>query len=378
VSAIRVLHVIRKMDRGGAETMLMNLMRRIPREEAAFDYLVHTDDHGDYDDEIAGLGGSIWRLPAYNVANFFHYKKACRELMASIGHFDIVHGHQGSCAPIYLSEAKRAGFLTIAHSHNADGAIPPLQMAAFNMISHPVRGVADYYLGCSMQAGLDRFGKKIVDSDRFSLLPNGIDSKVFAFSEEARKAIRDELGIGSEPVIGTVGRLTRQKNHTFLLEIFSRMLEVDHNIKLVIVGRGELEDDLRQKCDLLGLSSNVKMLGVRKDVPALMSAFDAFILPSHAEGLPLVGVEAQAAGLPCFFSTGVPRDVAISDTVTFLDLESGAKHWSDAIWAGISNASAWNRFDRGRVIRESDYDIASSARKLVDIYRMCIERFKEA
>ncbi|RVU98667.1 glycosyltransferase family 1 protein [Coriobacteriales bacterium OH1046] len=367
-AAIRTLQVIRKMDRGGAETLLMNLLRAIPSDEVTFDFAVHTDEVGDYDEEILSRGGSILRLPAFTGVNYAAYRKACKRLFGSARHYDIVHGHQGSCAAIYLAEAKRCGSSAVAHSHNTKGSTPPLQALAFDLVARPVRWVADYFIGCSRQAGVDRFGERIVESDRFSFLPNGIDSAAFAFSAEARREIRHDLGVGDDLLVGHIGRLTYQKNHVFLLDLFANVVGRDDSAKLLLIGRGELEDEVQQRAGELGLSDRVLMLGVRDDIPAILSAMDIFVLPSHAEGLPLVSIEAQASGLPCLFSEGIPHDAVLSDRARILSLSLGADAWADAV---VSTARRHAQDDRRagmRIVADAGYDIADCAQKLYSIY----------
>ena len=171
---MRVLQVIGVMDRGGAETMIINLYRAMDRSDLQFDFLVHEQREGDYDAEIRRLGGRLYRLPRFTGINERAYRRQCRLLFAQHPEWAVVHGHIGSSAPIYLSEAKRAGCFAIAHSH-AQNYQTGLAGLAFNMVSHPVRRVADYFMACSREAGLDRFGRNLVDSDRFSIVTNGID-----------------------------------------------------------------------------------------------------------------------------------------------------------------------------------------------------------
>lgn len=367
-AAIRTLQVIRKMDRGGAETLLMNLLRAIPPDEVTFDFAVHAEEAGDYDEEIVSRGGSILHLPAFTGINYGAYRKACKRLFGSARHYDIVHGHQGSCAAIYLAEAKRCGSAAIAHSHNTEGSTPLLQTLAFNAVARPVRWVADYFIGCSRQAGIDRFGERIVESDRFSFLPNGIDSATFAFSAQARREIRHDLGVGDDLLVGHIGRLTYQKNHAFLLDLFARVVERDGSAKLLLIGRGELEGGIRQKVRELGLSDHVLMLGVRDDIPAILSAMDIFVLPSHAEGLPLVSIEAQASGLPCLFSEGIPHDAVLSDRAWILSLARGADAWADAVVSAARGHMRDDRRDGVQVVADAGYDIADCAQKLCSIY----------
>ena len=270
---MRVLQGIGVMDRGGAETMIMNLYRAMDRSDLQFDFLVHEQREGDYDAEIRRLGGRLYRLPRFTGINERAYRRQCRLLFAQHPEWAVVHGHIGSSAPIYLSEAKRAGCFAIAHSH-AQNYQTGLAGLAFNMVSHPVRRVADYFMACSREAGLDRFGRNLVDSDRFSIVPNGIDLSRYVCGDDEHKSAKRDKGLIDMPVFGHVGRLAPEKNHAFLLQVFAKIHHALPNAVLLLAGRGPLEDELRAKAAQLGLGEAVRFLGVCDDVPEVLR--DAF------------------------------------------------------------------------------------------------------
>ena len=218
---LRVLQVIGAMDRGGAETMLMNLHRTIDRDEVQFDYLVHEQRECDYDAEIEKLGGRLFRLPRYTVANGGTYRRLVRAHLQEHPEHRIVHGHIGSSASIYLDEARRAGRFGIAHSHSQN-YLHGFMGLAFRAMTRSTRNVADYFFACSREAGIDRYGAAVVEGDRFSIMNNGIDLAAYVCDEERHEAARRALGFGPSmlrggaPVIGHVGRLSPEKNHAFL------------------------------------------------------------------------------------------------------------------------------------------------------------------
>ena len=334
---IRVLHVIGAMDRGGAETMVMNLYRAVDKSRMQFDFLVHEERECDYDQEILDLGGRIYRVPRFTGANLIAYNKDCRRLFAEHPEHRIVHGHIGSSAVIYLKEAKRAGRVAIAHSH-AQNYLPGVEGLVFDLIAHPTRNIADWFFACSKEAGIDRFGEKVVEGDRFAILDNGIDVELYRCDEEGHRAAKEELGLAGKPVFGHVGRLSPEKNHEFLFEVFSLLKERIPDAILLLIGRGPLEQELRERADAMGIGDSVKFLGVRDDVPALLKAMDVFVFPSVKEGLAMAAVEAQASGLPCIVSTGVPEHAVVSDRVRHLPLEDGAASWAQNAWEAFSDA----------------------------------------
>lgn len=370
---MRVLQVIGVMDRGGAETMVMNLYRAMDRSEIQFDFLVHEQREGDYDAEIRQLGGRFYRLPRFTGVNEHAYRKQCRELFAQHPEWAVVHGHIGSSAPIYLSEAKRAGRYTIAHSH-AQNFQPGLAGLAFNVVAHPVRRVADYFMACSREAGLDRFGQRIVEGDRFSIVPNGIDLSRYTCDEDAHKAAKRDRGLLGVPVFGHVGRLAPEKNHAFLLEVFAEIRRALPDAVLLLAGRGPLEDNLRAQAERLGLSEAVQFLGVCDNVPELLRAMDVFLLPSTSEGLAMAAVEAQASGLPCVLSTGVPELALVCANAQRLSLEDGVSAWVHHALSAYERACSQPRADAIGEVRQHGFDIVETSQWLASFYQRAVAR----
>lgn len=364
---MRVLQVIGVMDRGGAETMVMNLYRAMDRERVQFDFLVHEQREGDYDAEIVSLGGRIFRAPRYNGINGIAYRRCIRSLFASHPEWRVVHGHIGSCAPLYLSEAKRVGAFAIAHSH-AQNYRNGISGVAFNIAAHPVRRIADYFMACSKEAGLDRFGSSIVEGNRFAIVPNGIDVASYACDERVHVEAKADYGLAGRPVVCHTGRLIPVKNHEFLLEVFARVVQSFPNAVLLLAGRGDLEEQIRARVNELGLKKAVFFLGVVDDVPRLLRAADVFVFPSINEGLALSVVEAQASGLPTIASTGVPELAVVSDRVCRMPLSSGVEAWATECVDKLRFSLSSERSDACDQVREHGFDIADTSVRLAAFY----------
>lgn len=364
---MRVLQVIGVMDRGGAETMVMNLYRAMDRERVQFDFLVHEQREGDYDAEIVSLGGRIFRAPRYNGINGIAYRRCIRSLFASHPEWRVVHGHIGSCAPLYLSEAKRVGAFAIAHSH-AQNYGNGISGVAFNIAAHPVRRIADYFMACSKEAGLDRFGPSIVEGNRFAIVPNGIDVASYACDERVHVEAKADYGLAGRPVVCHTGRLIPVKNHEFLLEVFARVVQSFPNAVLLLAGRGDLEEQIRARVNELGLKKAVFFLGVVDDVPRLLRAADVFVFPSINEGLALSVVEAQASGLPTIASTGVPELAVVSDRVCRMPLSSGVEAWATECVDKLRFSLSSERSDACDQVREHGFDIADTSVRLAAFY----------
>lgn len=323
---LRVLHCVNNMHRAGIETMLMNYYRNIDKTRIQFDFLTHRKNRSDYDDEIESLGGRVYYAPRLYPKNYPAYFSYMKDFFAEHPEYKIVHSHIDSMSYLPLLAAKKSGVpIRIAHSHNTaidlDFKYPLKQLFRMNLPT-----VATDYLACGEEAGRFLFGKR-----EFGIIHNAIDADKFSFCETTRAAKRAELGLTDNLAIVNIGRLSYQKNHEFLIDVFSEILKLQPNALLFIVGAGENEEKIKAKVIKLGIDKNVRFLGKRSDVAELYQAMDVLVMPSRFEGVPVVGIEAQFSVLPCVFSSKVPREVEFTDGCTFLDLKTGATAWADAI-----------------------------------------------
>lgn len=363
---IRILHVIGIMNRGGAETMIMNLYRNIDRTKVQFDFVENSAGPAVFDEEILSLGGRIYRCPHYNGRNHVAYTRWWREFFrVHPSEYPIVHGHLGSTAAIYLSIAKKYGCHTVAHSHNVN-KMRSLGDVVYGSFSYPTRFVADRFFACSREAGISRYGRKIgKNEEQCIVLRNAIDTAQFAFDVVVRKKMRTELNLAEDQlVIGNISRFSEQKNHMFLLDIFAEIRKKNPCAMLLLVGDGDLRPRIEQKITDLGLTDAVILTGVRSNTWDYYQAMDVFLMPSFYEGLPVSMVEAQTAGLPCCVSANVPKETALTDLVEFIPLEKGAAHWEERILKRTNES----RRDMGAEIARAGYDIATTSKWLEDFY----------
>jgi glycosyltransferase involved in cell wall biosynthesis len=360
---IRVLHVVTLLNRGGLETMLMNYYRAMDRTRVQFDFLVHREARGDYEDEIEALGGRIYRLPPITPSSMPGYNRRMKQFLAAHGPIEIIHSHLDTLSGLPLLAAMEMGVpVRIAHCHTT---------AVARDWKAPVRGFlkrgaatyASHYFACSEPAGRWFYGRKL--QDRVRVLNNAIPVTDYAYKAETAEAVRKELGLRGKWVAGHVGSFTPPKNHIFLLNVFSEIRRTNEDARLLLIGDGELRSGIEGTINRLGLSDSVLLLGVRPDVPRLLQAVDIFLFPSLYEGLPVALIEAQASGLPCLVSDRVPEEAAVSGRVEFLSLEAGPRRWAE-------RAAEFPRgFERRNMCREiiaAGYDIESSARELQVFY----------
>lgn len=355
---IRILHIVTYMGLGGLETMIMNVYRNIDREKLQFDFLVHRAMRSDYDDEIESLGGKIHRLPRLNPFDP-GYHRALNRFFQTHPEYRIVHCHQDCLSAIPLSAAARNGVpVRIAHSHttNQDRNLKYL-LKAYYMKKIPA--VATHFFACSREAGAWMFPNQPV-----TVVNNGIETARFLFSPEVRSDVRRELGLQDAFIVGHVGNFSPTKNHSFILDIFKKVHEAQPNSRLLLVGIGPLEAQIRAKAQTLGLDDSIRFLGLRPDANRLYQAMDVFVMPSLYEGLGIAAIEAQASGLSCILSDSIPACCKLADCVDFVSLEHSADAWAEHILA----AATRNRQNRQAEVAAAGYDIQTTVSWLQDFY----------
>lgn len=370
---MRILQVVGRMDRGGIETMLMNLYRSIDREKVQFDFLAHYGKpDADYNDEIRELGGIVYEMPQIKTPSrtyyhkLFEYRRALTSFFSEHREYDVVHGHMTNTAAIYMPIAKKCGGVgcLIAHSHQ-EKSMQGLTGRLSRLLSYRIPSLATDWFACSNVAARWFYKQSDIDSGKVTIIKNGIDTKSFEYSAQIRSEVRKELGLGDGLVIGHVGGFHYPKNQVFLIDVLRCALAIRPDITLCFAGDGVDRAAAEEYARQAGVDSHIRFLGLRTDVCRLMQAFDAFALPSFFEGLPLVSVEAQTAGLPCLFSSAVTAEANITGLAEFLPLERGAGAWAEKL---IGMAPAAHRRSMAREIVSAGYDISTSAAFLQDFY----------
>ncbi|MEW4225655.1 glycosyltransferase family 1 protein [Rossellomorea marisflavi] len=328
---IRILHVLGALNRGGAETMVMNLYRNIDREKVQFDFVIHTNEKCDFHDEIISLGGKIYSFPRYKGVNHFQYIKTWKKFFSYHSEYKIIHGHMRSTASIYLSIAKGHGCFTIAHSHSIESRGNIIERLVKNTLQIPLRYIPDYFFACSDEAGSWLFGEKTILKENYAKLNNSINISDFTFSKDKREETRILLGIKNELLLGHVGSFTQPKNHKFLIEIFFEIQQKNKDAKLLLIGSGELQNTIIRQVEELGISEKVLFLGSVPNVNDYMQAMDIFVFPSIFEGLGMAALESQASGLRTIISDHLPEDIRLTKLISVLSLKEDAKSWSNTI-----------------------------------------------
>lgn len=361
---IRVLHVLGSLNIGGAESRIMDIYRHIDKSRVQFDFVVHTQKKGFFEEEIESLGGAVYRIPRFQLYNYFQYKKCWRKLLEKHKEWKIIHGHMTSTAAIYLPIAKSfEQVVTIAHARSA-GVDQGIKGKLTKWMRKSLSKKTDYCFACSSEAGKAVFGASAMKLGKVKILPNTIDAKKFSFSEGKRKLIRERLGIETGTVIGHVGRFHPCKNHEFLIRVFYEYLKSNKNSYLLLIGEGSEMEAVQKKTIELGISSRVIFAGNRSDVENYYSAMDYFVFPSFYEGMPGTVIEAQAAGLPCLVSNRITSEVKVTDLVTFLDIDENPEDWT----AYLNGEGLNTNRDRYKEIVDVGFDVCKQAKQYEEFY----------
>ncbi|WP_103865536.1 glycosyltransferase family 1 protein [Aquimarina sp. I32.4] len=373
---IRVLQVLTIMNRGGAETMVMNYYRNIDRSKVQFDFLLHRQEKGAFDEEIKKLGGKIHRLQNINFKNLSKYKSALDNFFKHHKEYKIVHSHLNALSVFVLKSAKKNNInIRIAHSHTS---LYNLNLNPFskerhsfgfafkfvvqNILKQNITKYANHYFSCGDKAGAWLYGKK--NKSKIKIINNAIDSSNFIYDPEKSLKIRSELNVGNKMVIGHVGNFVPEKNHQFILQTFQQLKKIKEDCVLLLVGGGPKKSTFELMAKEMGIDQDILFLGVRNDVPILLQGMDAFIFPSTNEGLPVTLIEAQASGLGIVASDEISKELNITGLVDFMSLEESPQLWAKKILSMLGE----NKQNTMKKIIDCNYDIKNNTLLLQEFY----------
>lgn len=379
---IRVLQVtIGDGSYGGVASFLFSYYSNMDREKIHCDFLYCGENSMQSKQDSPVLKDSnITALHIIKAKNngYREYSRLLGKLkdFFAKNEYDIVHINTSNVlVTACVISAVHGRAICIAHSHNTKAVMAhqnKIKGAVKDLLKMPGRAYilkkADYYFACSIAAGENLFGAKALKSPQFRLIKNAINLSEYVYDPSIRASARNT----DRFVIGHVGRLTEQKNPLFLLDVFFEIQKINPNTELWMVGEGELEDTVRQRIAQLGLQQNVTLWGRRNDVSALMQAMDIFMLPSLYEGLSIVAIEAQAAGLPVYASTSISKEHQVTQLVQFLPLSSGPKEWAEKITADIDSLP--QRRNMTSEMKASGYEITQASKQLQEFYMSLMNR----
>ena len=366
---IRVLQIIGLSCGGGVESVIMNYYRHVDKRKVQFDFVVHKNPLKTLVDEAISMGAKVYEVTPYtqNIIKFtYEIYKIIKD-----GNYQIVHSNMNSLSGFPLLAAYFAGAkVRILHNHTTDTKEEGLRTTIKRLLRPFAKVFANQNWACSKLAGEWMYGKEAVENEKVTIINNAIDLDKFAFNKDKRDEFRKKLGVEGKFVVGHVGRFMKQKNHEFLIDIFAEVAKEKENAVLILIGDGPLMGLIKEKVSNLNLNDKVNFLGVRSDVADLYNVMDLFVLPSFYEGLPVVGVESQANGLPILCSNNVTNEVVLSKAIELLDLGSGSKYWSEV----VLRSSVYGRIETREEIAKIGFSIGEESKNLESIYRSLLLR----
>lgn len=356
---LKVLHVINSLNYGGAERFILNVYEKMDMEKIQFDFLVKNKNNEEIEKMVVSKGSKIYKMPNFPrhiIKNFIATKKFILN-----ANYDVVHVHANSLIyvlPIFVALKNKKIKKVVVHSHNTDTKnkfVKYLHMLNKKILAR-IENIER--VACSKEAGKWMFGDK-----RYVVINNGIDFDKFLYNVEIRERYRKELGLEKKFVVGNIGRLTYQKNHMFMIEMLPELKKCNADIKLVLVGDGELKEQLMDTAKKLGVEEDILFMGNRSDVGNTLSMFDVFFFPSLYEGFPITLLEAQANGLLCIVSDTITQDVNLTGNVEYISLDSSIEKWENKLLT-------WSKRMSSDEIKQKmcSYDIHRTIELLEEVY----------
>lgn len=368
---IRVLHVVTIMNLGGVETLLMSLYRNIDRTKIQFDFLVHRSAKGVFDDEILKLGGRIYYSMPLVPHKVVSYNTELLRFLKEHPEYKIIHSHLNANSTLVLRIAKKAKVpVRIAHAH-IDSPSPGGKGLIENVVKKPITNYSTKNFSCSKSAGNWLFG---INSD-YEVFNNGIETERFVFNPIHRNEVRENLSINKdEIVIGHIGRFFEQKNHRFLIDVFSEFIKLNPQSKLLLIGEGELQDEIKTLSREKGIEDNIIFTGAIKNANEYLSAMDLFLFPSLFEGLGIVLIEAQCNGLPILMTDTLPKEAELVRHLVFRKpLNDAPNEWAQKMQEILIAKQGADRSVYRQTIINGGYDASTNAERLQDFYLKQVE-----
>lgn len=357
---IRVLQVLPALDGGGVDKLLADYCMHMD-PDIQFDFAVSAEYEGILEAPLRSRGCAIYHL-AQNQVNpklrFNQLQKIIKD-----NSYSIVHDHTGYRGVLTLLAANLANTeCRISHSHISHIPETSSERAVRFVCTAVAKLLATHLFACGEEAAKWMWGKQSWAQRKVHIMPNAIQMQNYTFSQKERDEVRHKLGLENKFVVGNVARLSEQKNHRFLLEIFKEVKARNKDALLLLIGRGELMDAIRLHAKQLDIENDVLFLGVRKDVPSLLNAMDVFVLPSKYEGLPVVLVEAQSNGLPIVLSSIITSEAQLPCVCNRISLDKSPEVWAEAVINARRADSVWAQNEL------KQFDIARASKELSEWY----------
>ncbi len=366
---IKVAYILGKLHSGGKKNLVMEYYRHMDTNQVRIDFICDSDSNSIPEEEIKSLGGKVYKVTPYE--HIFQNMREMEQIFRD-EKYDVVHAWDSMMNLFPMVIAKRTGIkvrisesLSMANRHEMKTfikyALRPFSSMATN-----------YYMACGVDCGVFQFGQKAYDDGKIAIFKTVINANANAYNPELRAVTRRKQGWENKIVYGFIGRYMMQKNPVFIIDVFNEIQKIQLNAHLVLIGFGELEEKMMERVKMYGISSKVENLGRREDIKQFYNGFDAFLLPSLYEGLPVVGLESQSCGLPIFFSTEITPEAKACDLAHYISLKTPAKEWAEEIVPIVTQNIPVRRSFANEVIA-AGFDSESEAKRLQQFYMDAIQ-----
>lgn len=363
---IRVLQIIGKFGGGGVESVVLNYYRHIDKSKIQYDFVIHNDSKIDITAEVQSLGGRIYSITPY-YKNLFRFMLDIHSILKN-NKYKIVHCNMNTISFFALLVAWLDGVpIRILHNHSTSSPNERKRNAIKFFLKPFAKLFANKYFACSRLAAVWMYGKKALIHKKVQIINNAVNLERYRFNPNIRRDLRQNLKIENKFVIGHVGRFMFQKNHEFILKIFYKFYMRHKDSVLILIGDGPLYSEIKQKACKMGLAEAIIFLGLREDVANWYNIMDLFVLPSHYEGLPVVGIEAQANGIPIIVSDKVTKELSITNLIHFESLSENIDSWirfMEKVYVSKNREHCNTVYD----MQKAGFDINTEADKLKKIY----------
>lgn len=364
---IKIMHFVSGLAFGGVEQMLYNYCKFMSNEKYEFVIVYQHEAIKECEEKFREIGVRTYRISARSESFVKNITDSIEILKKE--NPDIVHAHMNLMNFCALYAAKRAKVKNrISHSHIAEVGNGIIKRVVFSIFKMLCRVTATNYLACGYDAGVYLYGKKMMENNSVNIITNAIDLKYYERNENERLEFRKKYSLENNLVIGHIGRFTEQKNHKKVVDIFNRIHRKCDSARLVLVGNGYLENDIKSYVNELGIAEYVLFVGSISEMRGVYSAFDGFVLPSLYEGLPVVSIEVQAARIPSVFSTTIDKSCKMTDYIKFVYLEEDDESWAEIVLEEIKRTHNTDIYEL-----EKSYDIRYKKYELEEFYDKVVE-----
>lgn len=361
---IRVAIIAGVLHSGGKRNLIMEYYRHIDKTKVQYDFICDSDSNGIPKEEIEKLGGKVYLVPPYK--NIFSHLKATYKILKD-NHYQVMHAFDNTLNVFPLFVGKLAGVKVRISESISKGDKNEAKTKIKLVLRRFSHWFATDFMANSIDCGVWQFGKKTYDEGKIAIFKTVINADANAFDKVLRDETRKKFGWEDKVIYGFIGRYVDQKNPLFLIDIFNSIAKKQPNAKLVMIGFGELETAMHEKIKEYGLQDRVEDLGRRDDIKQFYNAFDAFLLPSLYEGMPVVGIEAQCAGLPIFFSKNITEETTASELAHYIGLNESPEVWADTI-INVVNANLGKRRSYAEEVKKNGFDSHSEAMRMMKFY----------